>query len=394
MARKTLTHPTTGPGHPGFVSLKNDDNVLTPGGWRPKSQVHLIEPGHHVSGEGGILKKIHTQSGKVIREFGGIPIKKSKKPNMPENVFVPDHKKVVSPISAGAVPATNGWVVYAGWTNSSGQAISSFSTRWKVPPVPATSSGQTIFLFNGIQNSGFILQPVLQWGSSFAGGGNYWAIANWYVDGQGGLALHSTLVQVNPGDDLLGVMTLTGKAGTSYSYLSSFAGFATTNLQVNNIEQLTWANETLEVYGVANCSDYPDTNKTAMRAIEIKTEGNTEAIINWQAVNSVTDCGQHCAIVSNASPGGEVDLFYNNKVDYHKFRVTEEEMMTNFILLWILRHGGEWPDWGDPYGQLMITQTIEKLASGIRDEKIRVEIRRMVSKLIVESAKKIAESAL
>ena len=45
---------------------------------------------------------------------------------------------------------------------------------------------RTIFLFNGIQNSTSIYQPVLQWGPSAAGGGNFWTVASWYVDGAGG----------------------------------------------------------------------------------------------------------------------------------------------------------------------------------------------------------------
>jgi hypothetical protein len=60
----------------------------------------------------------------------------------------------------------SGWITYASWTNNTGAPISLFSTSWIVPPAPATQSGQTIFLFSGIQNSGFIYQPVLQWGSS------------------------------------------------------------------------------------------------------------------------------------------------------------------------------------------------------------------------------------
>jgi hypothetical protein len=36
----------------------------------------------------------------------------------------------------------------------------------------------------------------------------------------------------------------------------------------------------------------------------------TEADISWFASNSLTDCGQSCTIVSNASPGGAVSLNY------------------------------------------------------------------------------------
>jgi hypothetical protein len=35
-----------------------DPLVMTPGGWRPKSKVHFVEPGHHISGKDGRLQKI------------------------------------------------------------------------------------------------------------------------------------------------------------------------------------------------------------------------------------------------------------------------------------------------------------------------------------------------
>jgi hypothetical protein len=69
---------TTGTGtHP-----KDDEIVLTPGGWRPKSTVHRIEPGHHLSGKDGRLRKIHTASGKSVADFGEL----SHNPHPPKTV--------------------------------------------------------------------------------------------------------------------------------------------------------------------------------------------------------------------------------------------------------------------------------------------------------------------
>jgi hypothetical protein len=48
-----------------------------------------------------------------------------------------------------------------------------------------------------------------------------------------------------------------------------------------------------------------------MTAIEIQTTAS-EASLSWTAANPVQDCNQHAAVVSNASPGGEVDLFYRS----------------------------------------------------------------------------------
>lgn len=82
-------------------------------------------------------------------------------------------------IEGGVNPTINGWVEDANWTSPSplGTLISFFT----VPPAP-TANGATIFLFPGAEpsNGSTILQPVLQYGPSAAGGGNNWAAASWY----------------------------------------------------------------------------------------------------------------------------------------------------------------------------------------------------------------------
>lgn len=314
---------------------EREEYVLTPGGWRPRSKVHFVGPSHHVSGEGGRLKIIQTETGKEVKDLGEIerPLQKGGRPVLRVK---PAAKKKGVPLPA---PITDGWIVNSGWTNASGNPISYFKTSWTVPPEPATDHGQIVYLFNGIQNSGFILQPVLQWGSSPAGGGNNWSITNWYVDGQDGVALHGTLVQVNPGDVVEGIMTLTGQTGTDFDYLSSFTGHSTADLTIMNIDELTWANETLECYDFKEFTDYPDAPLTAFHDIEIRLRTSTtpfteeQATINWQAQNNVTDNGQHCLIVSNDSPGGEVYLYYrdvtqnlyfiNDKSTFGKDEVTD-----------------------------------------------------------------------
>jgi hypothetical protein len=300
----------------GKVPAKNsiakeeaNELVLTPGGWRPKNKVSYIEPGHHISGAGGSLKKIHTKTGKVVKDFGIM----SRGQSLRDKKVFSGSEPLKKMTGDDIVPApATGWIVDSGWTNDSGTPISYFSTNWIVPPAPATSNGQTIFLFNGITTApqDFILQPVLQWGSSQAGGGSFWSITNWFV-GSDGTAMFGPLITVNTGDNLQGIMELTAQAGANFSYRSSFAGFPTTDLLVTDIDELTWANETLECYGLTQFSDYPDTAMTAFTAIEIKV-GTNEAVINWTAENRVTDNGQNCDIVSNASPGGAVYLYYKN----------------------------------------------------------------------------------
>jgi Repeat of unknown function (DUF346) len=273
--------------------------VLTPGGLRSSSLVHKIEAGTVLDQATATIRNLDAE-GKVLADFGAIEARVQGVPLMPLNVSHPPRP---------APAFGTGWITFASWTNSTGSPVSSFSTQWVVPPAPIAEDGQVIFLFNGIQNETMIYQPVLQWGVSAAGGGNYWAVASWYADGQGGQAFHTDLVRVNPGDLLTGVMTLTGQSGGNFSYNCEFNGIANTSLPIQNVQQLTWCVETLEAYGIKGAPDYPVTFRVPMKAIDIKT-GTTTPAVNWAPSNTVTDCGQHALVVDNSGSNGEVDLCF------------------------------------------------------------------------------------
>ena len=53
-------------------AIMTDTLVLTPGGYRPRSLVRLIEPGHILDGTGGRLRKLDL-AGKVMEDFGPWP---------------------------------------------------------------------------------------------------------------------------------------------------------------------------------------------------------------------------------------------------------------------------------------------------------------------------------
>lgn len=104
-------------------------------------------------------------------------------------------------------------------------------------------------------------------------------------------------------------MTLKSQSDNKFNYLSSFNNIPECDLFISNINELTWANETLECYGLKEFSDYPNALATAMMDIEIGLSG-MEAPLLWDSFNPVTDNGQHCSILNNSSPGGRVDLYY------------------------------------------------------------------------------------
>jgi len=270
--------------------------VLTPGGYRSSALVQRIEQGQALQvarvQEDGLESRIVELASRSLV------------------------KKISQPLlQSSELPALgSGWITYAYWNNGTGHAISDFKTTWQVPPEPESKGDQTLFLFNGIQNYGAnfgILQPVLQWGPSAAGGGQYWSIACWYVT-SGGQAFHSPLVRVNPGDVLTGAIQLTGRSGHFFDYSCHFEGVPGASLPILGIAELLWCNQTLEAYTISSFSSYPAAYGTPLRQISLLTDGGTPSL-NWTPVDAVTDCGQHCVVVNNSAVNGEVDLYYRYK---------------------------------------------------------------------------------
>ena len=294
--------------------------IITPGGYRPASMVHLVERGHRLDGTAGRIRKLDPDR-KEVADYGEIPKRPGKEPLMPKNVMTaaPSAAAHVGGGTAAApkqIPALgSGWITYAYWNNGTGKPITSFKTAWRVPPNPRTADGQLIYLFNGIQNSTMIYQPVLQWGSNGAFGGNYWCVASWYADGQNGHAFYSQNTQVGIDQILIGLMSQTGSANGQFSYNCIFEGIANSALPIQNVQELTWCAETLEAYNVQQASDYPAEGMCQMTEIEIIT-GSTHPALDWTAETPVSDTGQHTIVVSNADPGGEVDLYFNRLDDW------------------------------------------------------------------------------
>ena len=206
----------------------------------------------------------------------------------------------------------NGWVTFAYWEDGGSKPMSYFSTQWIVPSPPETKAGQTIFIFNGLtpDTSGSILQPVLQWGPSAAGGDRYWAIADWYVLGDS-TSFIDDLIPVNSGDTLTGLMTLLSNSNNKYNYKSAFLNKdSTSGLEVDSTPLLNFAFQTLEVYNIANCYEYPADTAVRMTNIEIETD-NVYPATYWDTISFITDYGQKTKLVSTSSHDGEVDIYFH-----------------------------------------------------------------------------------
>jgi len=198
----------------------------------------------------------------------------------------------------------NGWAAYANWNTPS--EVTSYLGTWAVPPRPTDQDVQTLFLFTGLQNAFFdfevaspqqtvsIIQPVLQWGPSEAGGGSYWSIASWYVTSTGA-AVYSTLQQVRSGDVIFGNMTI---AGSKWDIITTDAtSRVSTAIHVNPQASEMWAFVTLEVYNVQSCGDYPN-GSTEFKSLMLKSK-NSRLTPSW-SVATQPGCNEAVQIVNSA----------------------------------------------------------------------------------------------
>jgi hypothetical protein len=280
----------------------DQDHVLTPVGWRPRSAVHAVAPGSMLAVVDGQLSTLDEDGG-VLVSLGPVP-----EPSADADADV--SRGLVSPDPI--VPATgNGWITFASWSNTTGTPISRFTTIWEVPPEPAIDRGQTIFLFNAMVNSlNMIYQPVLQWGPSAAGGGPFWSVATWYAGPPEGTTVHTaTAVKVNPGDALIGVISLVDQTGDRFSYEAGFFGIADSGWAIQAQPELTALYETLETYGVEQPIDYPPVRRTTMAGIDIQ-QGAGRPALTWTVNDLVTDNGQHTVVHDDSADDGSIDLCY------------------------------------------------------------------------------------
>ena len=293
-ARRTFAPPHLLPAQQARVQrlLATGDYAITPGGVRPKSMIHLVKPGEVVRQDKDRFKRFDMER-KLFIEPPPVLV------DMPE------------------LPGLgSGWITYASYVEPAANVITEMRTTWTVPPEPTREDGQLIYIFNGMQDSPVthILQPVLQWGRSPAGGGNSWAVASWFVGSGGDAFKTDPIVQVNPGDVLTGVMKLlTNHDGNFFYYICYFDGLPGTQLGLNSLSQMVNPVQTLECYTIQECRDYPNALLTSMHSIDVRTKDGSLAP-NFAAANSVTDCGQHATVVSNAAGAGQVDLYYAQQI--------------------------------------------------------------------------------
>lgn len=215
--------------------------------------------------------------------------------------------------STAMSPGVGGWTE---WTNLLTPNGASFlEVRFTVPPVPKTASQQTIFLFPSFtaDTNPPIIQPVLQWGPSAAGGGKYWSIASWYLDANAN-SYYGKLVKVNAGDVIDGKI-----AGTSCAnaICASWTITTTDITQPTLVSTLTTAaggyaytqaqGGVLEVYSVSTCAEYP-AGPTSFTDLVLDDESGAAVTPQW--IQGTANLISSCTYAITTPSSSEIDLAY------------------------------------------------------------------------------------
>jgi len=254
-----------------------EEMVLTPNGYRPSRCVREVPSDSIISKEEDFIRITKPSGDEELLEYCNYKNNRSRS--------VED----------------SGWIVYA--SEASQTSYNFFSGDWNVPATPVNSEGQTVFFFLGfidhIQNE--IIQPVLQWGQSAAGGGEYWGVASWWASSNGN-AVFSKLIGANSGESIYGNMTL-GSDGTWY--ITALFGGYWTRILIDNLSPQVMATVTLEAYNIRDCNDYPSDGGATFSNMQLQA-GNSPMYPSWRSTADFTDCNQGVNIYGASS----VELTY------------------------------------------------------------------------------------
>jgi hypothetical protein len=207
----------------------------------------------------------------------------------------------------------SGWITYSEWTRPAGTIIQRIYTQWVVPDAPTDYSGQTIYLFNGLENEAKteIVQPVLQYGSSNAGRGKGWFIANWWVMPSGHAIISKPGARpVSSGVTITGVVTLLSQPNGKFTYVSQFVGYPELDVTASETDELCVACQTLEAYHIGGDQDFPASPSTSMTSVAIDLAEEAANDLEWKVSNPWLSTGQWSNVSNPSNPGGEVDIFY------------------------------------------------------------------------------------
>jgi hypothetical protein len=257
--------------------------VRVPHGLVHPDCVYVIDDGDSVDADGSIVSALGVRSEIAPCEHVAGPLAQ---------------QASIDAIDAASVVAgTGGWIEDAERTNPKG--IKSMTATWVVPPAPVGRHGQTVFFFPALEptSGAKIVQPVLQWGTSKAGGGAYWGISSWTGPINGNYYT-STLRQTSAGHKIIGSMQGSSCSGDvcgawTVTTDDATACISTTLKTTGNGAVFNWVfGGVLEAYNITGCPDYPNNTSTTFTSVYAYNMAGALTAGAWLKPITHTGCGQ------------------------------------------------------------------------------------------------------
>jgi hypothetical protein len=203
-----------------------------------------------------------------------------------------------------------------GWVEDAYQFPPAGMTDWdqiqavlQVPTAPWTQTTQTVYFFPGVQSTldggCGILQPVLQWGTSPAGGGEYWTIASWWWSSIH--PTHTPLSTVNWSDFLRPSMYKISNGWTSIMYDSTNGAQRQLNIMTTcRFNQAFPA--VLEVdqsHPISSCSQMPNQGGVLFNSIWLWA-GSAWSPVTYAPTTFIYNTGLSCVwnVTTGTNSGG------------------------------------------------------------------------------------------
>ncbi|WP_189083086.1 hypothetical protein [Mangrovihabitans endophyticus] len=274
-------------------ALASPDWVKTPSGLMNKECVHKLPEGATVDGDDIVLASGAKRQLDACKHPRLVRPGKAG-PTSPAVRAAPDQ----------AVPTSNGWMISTWWNAPTW--LRRLYVNYAVPTAPHVN-GSTTFLFSSFEPSGgnAIIQPVLTYGPSASGGGNYWYITSWYV--WGGNSVYGSNVRVSPGDTIWGAMegNSCNSDGRNCHWairtVNQTAG-GESRIDITSYSVYTTAQGgVLESYGAQHCNMLPANHHGVFRNIEIWGPTFNKLTPSWFVWQPDPECSMYEQFTTNSA---------------------------------------------------------------------------------------------
>ncbi len=270
--------------------------VATPAGLYDRSCVHQIPNGAHV----GLHGRVTRSDGSTFQ----LPAcTHPAHPNLPQ--WAGSSHSVAS-------PSLNGWLEWDSATLSS-DTFGTLTADWKVPAKPSGSySGQEVYYtFPGLENSSYIIQPVLQYGYNGDYGGSFWSGASWRCN-SGSDCLHGDTIMATTGDSIHGSVQASSCVNGTCTWTIVLVDVITgsrSDWTADDNDNYTWASGGgVEVYSLTQCSQFPQ-NGVFYTGVATKDLNGTGLSPTWY--NHVTSGLSPSCDFSATHTATTVNLYHN-----------------------------------------------------------------------------------